>query len=111
MYLIFNEAIKYETFREIIHTTTYSTVYYDKDGNAKEFSKTSTNLYFRGNYEPPENMTIVGGKTGTTNAAGHCLILLARDRAGAPYIAVILRAPTNDILYEGMTDLLNEIGK
>lgn len=111
MYLIFNEAIKYETFREIIHTTTYSTVYYDKEGNAKEFSKTSTNLYFRGNYEPPENMTIVGGKTGTTNAAGHCLILLSRDTSGAPYISVILRAQTNDILYGGMTDLLNEIGK
>ncbi len=84
LYLIFNEAIKYETFREIIHTRDYSTVYYDKDGNSKEFSKTTTNLYFRGNFDPPENITIVGGKTGTTNAAGHCLILLSRDTAGAP---------------------------
>lgn len=111
LYLIFNEAIKYETFREIIHTTTYSTVYYDKDGNSKEFSKTTTNLYFRGNFEPPENITIVGGKTGTTNAAGHCLILLSRDTGGAPYISVILRAPSNDVMYPEMSDLLNEIGK
>lgn len=111
LYLIFNEAIKYETFREIIHTRDYSTVYYDKDGNSKEFSKTSTNLYFRGNFEPPENITIVGGKTGTTDAAGHCLILLSRDTAGAPYISVILRAPSNDVMYPEMSDLLNEIGK
>ena len=111
LYLIFNEAIKYETFREIVHTTTYSTVYYDKDGNSKEFSKTTTNLYFRGNFEPPENITIVGGKTGTTNAAGHCLILLSRDTTGAPYISVILRAPSNDVMYPEMSDLLNEIGK
>ncbi len=111
LYLIFNEAIKYETFREIIHTHDYSTVYYDKNGNSKEFSKTTTNLYFRGNFDPPENITIVGGKTGTTNAAGHCLILLSRDTTGAPYISVILRAPSNDVMYPEMSDLLNEIGK
>ncbi len=111
LYLIFNEAIKYETFREIIHMTNYSTVYYDKDGKEVELSVRSTNLYFRGNYKAPDNITLVGGKTGTTHAAGHCLILLVRDTTGAPYISVILRTESNDILYEEMTTLLNEIGK
>ena len=36
LYLIFNEAIKYDSFNEIIHMTSYQTTFYDKDGKAKE---------------------------------------------------------------------------
>lgn len=111
LYLIFNEAIKYEAFREIIHMTSYNTVYYDKDGKEKEFSCNTTNLFLRGDYAMPENATVVGGKTGTTNAAGHCLILLSRDTKGEPYISVILRSDTRDDLYTEMSNLLGEIGK
>lgn len=111
LYLIFNEAVKYEVFREIIHMTTYSTVYYDKNGNEKELSVRTTNRFLRGDYDAPENITIIGGKTGTTNAAGHCLILLTRDTSGAPYISVILRTESGDVLYEEMAGLLTEIGK
>ena len=50
-----------------------------------------------------------GGKTGTTNAAGHCLILLAKDSSGNPYIAVIMRAEDGDTLYSEMTALLEKI--
>ena len=32
LYLIFNEAIKYETFNQIIHTSEYQTTFYDKNG-------------------------------------------------------------------------------
>lgn len=35
LYLIFNEAIKYDSFNEIIHMTSYQTTFYDKDGKAK----------------------------------------------------------------------------
>lgn len=111
LYLIFNEAIKYETFREIIHMTTYSTIYYDKNGKEKELSVRTTNRFLRGDYALPENITLIGGKTGTTNAAGHCLILLTRDTSGAPYISVILRCESSDVLYGEMADMLTEIGK
>lgn len=111
LYLIFNEAIKYETFREIIHMNSYSTSYYDKDGNEKDFSCNTTNLFLRGDVKMPENITVVGGKTGTTNAAGHCLILLSRDTSGAPYISVILSSETRDDLYSEMSNLLKQIGK
>ena len=111
LYLIFNEAIQYETFREIIHMTAYSTVYYDGDGEPIELEIKTTNQYFKGNFQAPDNVTVVGGKTGTTNAAGHCLILLTRDTSGAPYVSVILRATALDVLYPEMTDLLSEIGK
>ena len=112
MYLIFNEAIKYETFREIIHMSSYSTVYYDKNGKEKDVDLRTTNRFLReADVEAPDNVTVVGGKTGTTNAAGHCLVLLTRDTSGAPYISVLMRAPTSDDLYYQMADLLSEIGK
>lgn len=111
LYLIFNEAVQNELFREIINMASYQTTYYSGDGTAKELKFETTNLYLRGNYNSPENITIMGGKTGTTNAAGHCLILLSRDANGAPYISVILRSESRDVLYTEMSDLLDEIQK
>lgn len=111
LYLIFNEAVKYDTFNEIIHMSGYQTVFYDKDGGEKSFDRPSTNQFLRGNYQPPANVTVIGGKTGTTNEAGHCLMLLTRDENGSPYISVILRAEAPDILYGRMVDLLDEIHK
>lgn len=111
LYLIFNEAIKYDTFNEIIHMSGYQTVFYDKNGGEKVFDKPSTNQFFRGNYQPPANVTVIGGKTGTTNEAGHCLMLLVRDENGSPYISVILGAQSRDTNYNEMIDLLDEIHK
>lgn len=111
LYLIFQEALKYDTFNEIIQMTSYQTVYYDKNGKEKTFDKTTTNLFLRGDYQPPVNVNVVGGKTGTTSAAGHCLILITRDSGGAPYIAIIMGADGTQTLYEEMIDLLDEINK
>lgn len=111
LYLIFNEAIQYEAFNEIIHMASYQTTYYDQNGRAKELSFKNTNGYINGNVSAPENVTVIGGKTGTTAAAGHCLILLSRDVNGAPYISVILRSESGDGLYAGMSDLLSEMNK
>ena len=109
LYLIFNEAINYELFREIIHMNHYSTVYQDSVGNDKEMDFKTTNLFLRGEYSSPDKITVIGGKTGTTNAAGNCLIILSKDTAGNPYISVILRSKERQILYEQMIDLLEEI--
>lgn len=111
LYLIFNEAIQYDVFREIINMSSYSTTYYDKNGKPKELELKTTNRYFRGTYESPASVTVLGGKTGTTIAAGNCLILLSRDVNGDLYISVILCADSRDNLYGKMTDLLNQIGK
>ncbi len=109
MYLIMNEAMQYELFNEIIHMSDYTTVYYGSDNSEKEMSFRSTNLFFHGDYTAPDKITVIGGKTGTTNAAGNCLILLAKDTGGNPYISVILRASQRTLMYEEMTDLLEEI--
>ena len=109
MYLIFHEALQYDLINEIIHMASYETVYMDKDGNSKSFSFNTSNQFLRGTYKAPEQITVIGGKTGTTSAAGSCLILLARDTAGNPYISVILQAKSRDILYTEMASLLNVI--
>ncbi len=109
MYLIFNAAMQYDTFSEIINTSEYNTTYLDASGTSKVVEISTTNLYLRGDKEMPAGVTVIGGKTGTTTAAGHCLILLARDTGGNPYIAVIMRDTDSGTLYSDMSDLLNEI--
>lgn len=109
IYLIFNEAIKYDMFNEIIHMSSYSTVYKDKNNNEKEMSFETTNQYLKGNYNSPDKITVIGGKTGTTNAAGNCLVLLSKDISGNPYISVMMSCRERAIMYESMTDLLDEI--
>lgn len=109
LYLIFNEAVKNETFSEIIQMSSYQTTYYDANGKEKEIDKQSTNLFHQGKYQAPSNVTVIGGKTGTTQAAGYCLMLLARDVGGAPYISIILRSESSEVLYAEMIDLLGTI--
>ena len=109
MYLMMNSAMQYELFKQIIQMNEYSTVYYSADGAEKEMEFKSTNLYFRDDYSAPDKITVIGGKTGTTNAAGNCLILMTKDTAGNPYISVLLKASDRGLMYEEMTDLLSEI--
>jgi D-alanyl-D-alanine carboxypeptidase len=109
MYLIFNAAMQYDTFSETINMNTYTTSYLDSTGASKDVDIKNTNAYLAGNQQSPNGVTVIGGKTGTTNAAGHCLILLARDTAGNPYIAVIMRDTDSGTLYADMSELLKEI--
>lgn len=109
IYLILNEAIKYEMFNEIIQMDSYTTVYHDANGLEKEISVNSTNLFLTGDAKAPGGIKVLGGKTGTTNAAGHCLAIVSKDTANKPYISVILRADSRDSMYQQMSDLLSEI--
>ncbi len=111
MYLIFSAAMKYDTFSEIISMSEYNAKWTDASGQVQERSINNTNGYLSGNAKAPSGVTVIGGKTGTTNAAGHCLILLAKDGKGNPYIAVILRDTDGDTLYSDMTNMLSEIAK
>lgn len=113
LYLIFNAVMQYDKFVEVIHSTEYSSIYHDKNGAEKELSFQSTNQFFNANsgYKAPDNITVIGGKTGTTEAAGACLILLSKDTAGNPYISVILKADDKTVLYTKMSNLLEAITK
>ena len=109
MYLIFNEAMKYEVFQQIIRLPSYKTEYRKADGNYKEVEVSSTDAFVRENsgVKAPAGITVIGGKTGSTYAAGQCLIVLVRNNAGNPYIAIYMHAPDVQTLYQKMSLLLS----
>ena len=109
VYLIFKEVVKYEAITQIIGMSSYSTTYKDKYGGAKNISVNTTNAYFTKHYTSPENVTILGGKTGTTDEAGSCLGLYVKDTSGNPYIAIVLKGNTKDDLYIQMKQLLEQV--
>lgn len=109
LYLIFNEAMKYPLFNEIIHMDTYTTSYKNSAGDMVDITYDTTNRYLKGDIEAPTGVTVIGGKTGTTNAAKSNLILLSRDSAGNPFISVVMKAQDNDTLYLKMNSLLKDI--
>lgn len=109
LYLIFQEALKYDLFKQTIQMTSYDTTYRDSRGSDKKLEIETSNLYLRGIYEAPPNVTVIGGKTGTTNAAGHCLILLSNSSNGTPYISVIMKDESREDLYTDMTSLMGLI--
>lgn len=111
LYLIFQAAVQNEDFVRYISTKEISVTYTDKDGKPVEKKWKNTNGYLAEKYDVPANVTVVGGKTGTTEKAGHCLVLLSENAEKKPVISVVLRSKTNDDLYQFMTDILTNFSK
>ncbi len=110
LYLIFSEAVKNDTFVDLIHTTTYTANYTHADGSEATQEWNSTNQYFSGGANVPEGFTIIGGKTGTTGAAGFCLVLLSENTAGQRIISIVLKADCKSNLYLLMNEILAGYG-
>jgi len=109
LYLIFNEALKYPEFRTVIGTLAYTAEYMDGDGNPKTQTWKNSNQYLSGEQDPPQGQLILGGKTGTTQAAGSCLIIVSENEHQEEYISVILKASDRARLYEDMTNIISKI--
>lgn len=106
MYLIFNAAIKDSRFREIISTKQYQAVYHDASGNEVRQTWKNTNKYLTGEKQTPDGVTVIGGKTGTTNAAGYCLVLLSENEKKEPIISIVMKADGRSDLYLLMSEML-----
>lgn len=111
LYLMFHEALKYDLFREIIGAHSYTASYRGADGEEKTAVWSVGNYYMNGKAEAPEGLTVFGGKTGTTKAAGYCLIMGNRDNTGREYASVIMGAENRDGLYKNMTKIIENIVK
>lgn len=109
LYLMFQEALKYDDFLEIIQTPVYDTSYLSADGSVVEASWSSSNQFTKGAVTVPEGVTAVGGKTGTTTAAMSCLVQLFEDSAGERYAAIILGCRERAILYQEMQSFLSNL--
>ena len=109
LYLMFNEALKYDEFRMIAGSTSYPATYRDQAGESITQTWEGGNRYMTGEYETPEGLTVFAGKTGTTNAAGNCLVMASRDEQDQEYISVVLKADGRPELYNNMTNIVRKI--
>ena len=109
LYLIFNEALKQPLFRQIINTKSYTADYTDANGAAKQQVWEVGNWYQKGDRETPLGVTVLGGKTGTTQAAGYCLIMASDGDDGKEYISIVLKSANRLSLYDNMTEIIEKI--
>ena len=109
LYLILNEAVKYDLIRKVIPQSGYNTMFVGTNGDSKSIAVNATDAYLTGDVDAPEGITVLGGKTGTTEPAGHCLIILSQNAKGNDYISVVMKTDSLEELYDDMNSLLAEI--
>ena len=108
LYLVFNELTKYDMFYDIIGQKYYTANFKGSDGGKKTLSFGSTNRYKLGTAVAPENVEVIGGKTGTTMMAGSNLIIISKSK-DMDYISIVMHASDAYSLYDQMNYLLNKI--
>lgn len=107
LYLVFHHLAKNRTFMDIVSRSNYTAKYVDATGKSKSLYFTSTDRYLLGTAKAPTGITVIGGKTGTTNNAGSCLILYSKGKKNKDYISVVLKAAGPYALYGQMNHLLD----
>lgn len=110
LYLIYSDALTLPEFRKVTGTVSYDADYTDASGAAVHKTWGGTNQYMLGRRETPDGLTVFSSKTGTTQAAGSCLIMATREEDGGDeFISVILKSPDRNSLYDNMTKLISKI--
>lgn len=109
IYLMLNEALKYPQFTEITQMPS-CTLNFEREGvGSAVINLDATDHYLTGEANAPKDVTVLGGKTGTTSLAGNCLALLSQNAYGKPFVSIVMGASTKDLLYQQMNSLLQNI--
>lgn len=106
LYLMFNACVQDQRFLDIISLPSYTGELTGADGTYRTEQWMPTNYYSLGEAYAPNGVEIFGGKTGTTDEAGSCVILYSQDLENNPYISIVMGADDKTILYDDMTNLL-----
>ena len=109
IYLMLNEAMKYDVIMNTIQVAVYDLQVISADGSERHITLDSTDHYLTGEIKPPKGVSVLGGKTGTTSQAGNCLAIIAQNSFGQPYISVITGARDKEVLYQDMNNMLSVI--
>jgi len=80
----------------------------DKSGNDVTKVYENTDKFLTGEKKLPNGVKILASKTGTTLAAGSCLILMSEGANNNRYISIVMKAYSSDSLYSQMTELLKK---
>lgn len=111
LYLMFKANLQYPEFAETVSIPKYTMKYTNKNNIPVSVSFNSTNLFLTEDYKVPNGVTMIGGKTGTTQAAGSCLIVLTKNKQGEEFISVVTGALDKPTLYNTMIKLLQQENK
>lgn len=110
IYLMLQEAMTYPHFLEIAQLSSYNLTC-NRGEQEVTFHLDATDQYLTRQVTTPKNVTVLGGKTGTTSDAGSCLALLSQNAYGEPYISIVLHAANKTNLYTYMNQLLSAINQ
>ncbi len=105
MYLIMNAALDTPGFSEFASQSSYTASVTGSDGTVREVTWTNGNGFLKGDFELPDGVSILAGKTGHTNAAGFCLVLAETSDDGKELLSVVFGADTYEAVY-GATNAL-----
>lgn len=109
IYLMLNRAFSEKKFTDTMSMDSYTLTVTGSDGAQRTRYLTATDLYLTRQKSAPENVTVLGGKTGTTSQAGNCLAIVSQNAYGVPYISIVVNAKSKNVLYEDMNVLLSQI--
>ncbi|MDO4938770.1 MAG: serine hydrolase [Lachnospiraceae bacterium] len=109
LYLMLNEAMQYPDFIEICSTKEYNVEYLNEDGTYGSRLWKNTNKYITGERDLPETISVIAGKTGTTLAAGHCLVMAVSNENDDEFVTIVLKSDTTDSLYNNMDYYLSGV--
>lgn len=107
LYLIFNACAKDQRFLDIISKKSYTGTLTGQDGAVRTREWLPTNHYSLGEETAPAGVTVFGGKTGTTDEAGACVMLYSQNAKGNPYISIVMGAANTQELYGQMSSLMS----
>ena len=110
IYLMLQEAMTYPHFLEIAQLSSYNLTC-NRGEQEVTFHLDATDQYLTRLVTAPKNVTVLGGKTGTTSDAGSCLALLSQNAYGEPYISIVFHAANKTNLYTYMNQLLSAINQ
>ena len=106
LYLMFNACMVIPEFQTIISSPYYELQITQQNDTYRNERWTQSNWYINGNASDPEGMNSIGGKTGTTDEAGSCLITLFEDEQKKPYLAIIMGAESRPVIYDNMNQMI-----
>ncbi len=106
LYLIFQEAVSQQEFVNIIQTKSVEVKYKNRSGREVSQTWKNSNRYINGSNPAPDSVTVIGGKTGTTSAAGYCLALCSVNERGERIISIVCKAGGRVDLYGMMDQIL-----
>ena len=109
IYLMLNRAFTEQKFTDAMSLSSYTLTVTTAAGSQRTRYLSATDRYLTGEVSAPDNVTVLGGKTGTTSQAGNCLAIVSQNAYGEPYISIVVNAQNKTTLYNDMNTLLSRI--